>query len=304
MARRLLSIGAALFAILAPAVASVVAAQEATQQVASCMPGDRSLTGAWTTTETVDGQNTSLWRGSLQLVQRGGQVVGRWEPPGGAPERVIAGSFARGLLRVTQRSTPDLPAAEVEAAPPRSWTLSLSTDGRLLSGRWTEPAAGGAARQGDLFATGEAGCGPAAPPPPPSEPAPASCLSWDLSGVWEVAASPPDAPPWRLWLLQDGETLLGWYEARSPSTASSGATLDDLAAVATTDAPRPLWVVDGRVRGRLVLLEQHAGDSTTIARTLLLDPEGHTLSGGWPLSFGPPETEVLQGEARCLDTAP
>ncbi|MGH2369734.1 MAG: hypothetical protein ACRDI2_16250, partial [Chloroflexota bacterium] len=47
MARRLLAIGAALFAILAPAVARVAAAQEATQQVASCMPGDRSLTGAW-----------------------------------------------------------------------------------------------------------------------------------------------------------------------------------------------------------------------------------------------------------------
>jgi hypothetical protein len=254
------------------------------------------LGGAWTTTETVDGDNSSLWRGSLQVVQQGREVVGRWEPPRGEPERVVVGTLVDGIVRATQRGTAALPAAAVAEAPSRAWLLSLSADGTLLTGRWTEQTAG-ASRQGSLVATGEARCAaepassgeaaagaePAAPQLPTVAPmaptaALSACAAWDLSGTWEVAGE----PSWRLRLWQDGEAVLGWYEP------------------AAGDAALPSWVVDGSVRGRTVLLRHHLGDSATVARTLVLAPDGAALTGAWPLPFGPAEREVLAGQARCV----
>jgi hypothetical protein len=254
-----------------------------------CAPDARRLSGEWTTTETTDGENRSLWRGTLHLVQQRGLIFGRWEPPAGEPQRVVVGTFEHGVLRLVQRGTPGLAGAGVAPARSRSWLLSVSADGRLLTGRWAEPAGGQPARQGDLFATGESGCAqvPADGGTPAPLPAvPEGCAGWDLSGVWEVG--PPSGPPaeepaWRLWLLQDGPALLGWYEAHAGTPDVSQA-----------------WVVDGRVEGRLVHLQHHAGDSTTVARTLVLDTGGTTLSGAWPVPFGPPESEVLTGRARCV----
>jgi hypothetical protein len=74
-------------------VAGLLAPRPADAQTApACSPAARRLTGHWTTTETVDGENSSLWRGTLRLVQRGERIVGRWEPAGGQPERLVAGS--------------------------------------------------------------------------------------------------------------------------------------------------------------------------------------------------------------------
>ncbi len=252
----------------------------AAQPGEACAPDERRLTGAWTTTETVDGDNESLWRGTLHLVQRGRQVVGRWEPPGGAPERLVIGSFVDGILRVTQRGMPAIPPAEVKDAPARTWLLAISSDGKLFSGRWSEPARGAPVRQGDLFASGEAPC-------PPAE-----CPRWDLTGAWEtrsVANAPDAAPGWRLWLWQDGETVLGWYE---PRDASDGQ--------APGGGPAPAWLVGGQLRGRSLRLVLHLGDSATLARLFTVSAAGDTLQADWPLPFGPPEAEVLHGAAQCL----
>lgn len=281
----------------------------------SCGPDARLLTGAWTTTETIDGENTSLWRGTLHLVQRGPEVAGRWEPPGGAPERAVLGSFRDGILRVTQRGMPAMPAAEVAGAPPRSWLLSLSSDGKLLSGRWSEQEAGMPARQGDLFASGEAGCtfpaglstqAPAGAPALEDTLAVPGCQRWDLSGTWIVAgtdsragtagaAVPQGAGPagdgdWQFRLWQDGETVLGWYE---PRTAVGDGTAHE--------PRRPAWVVDGQIRGRVIRLVLHLGDSATLARFLTLSTQGDTLESPWPLPFGPAESETLHGNAHCRE---
>jgi hypothetical protein len=274
-----------------------------------CAPAARSVTGHWTTTETVDGENGSFWRGALRLVQRGDRVVGRWEPPGGQPERLVAGSYAKGVLRIAQRGHPALPPAGVEPATSRAWVLTLSSDGAILSGRWTEPADGPAARHGDLFGSGEAGC----PATPAAAAAPAAsgperaaggapCAAWDLSGGWTTAGPTTAAGPARLWLLQDGASLLGWYEtgpaAAAPEVDAAGVP-GGLARVAAAPGTAPPWTVDGEVRGTVVRLTLYAGDSLSLSRTLVLAGDGQTLSGAWPPGFGPPETEVLTGHARC-----
>jgi hypothetical protein len=275
-----------------------VPAPAAAQAGESCAPDERRLTGAWTTTETVDGENESLWRGTLHLVQRGQQVVGRWEPPRGAPERLVIGSFVDGILRVTQRGMPAIPAAEVASAPARTWLLAISSDGKLLSGRWSEPAPGAPVRQGDLFASGEALCPPApgeapaaAATPAPAALLPAECPRWDLTGAWETrpAGDGPAVSGWRLWLWQDGDAVLGWYE---PRDASDGQ--------APGGGPAPAWVVDGQLRGRSLRLVLHLGDSATLARLFTVSAAGDTLQVDWPFPFGPPETETLHGAAHCL----
>ena len=106
--------------------------------------------------------------------------------------------------------------------------------------------------------------------------------------------SPTGAAPARLWLLQDGVSLIGWYETGltsiDPARAAGGlpARLEDVAGAAAT---APLWMVDGDVRGAVVRLTQFAGDGLRLPRTLVLDGTGVRLSGPWPLGFGPPETE-------------
>jgi hypothetical protein len=62
-------------------------------------------------------------------------------------------------------------------------------------------------------------------------------------------------------------------------------------------------VVDGSLRGRQLLLKHHLGDSATIARTLVLEPDGAALEGPWPVAFGPEGHEVLAGRARCVAPA-
>jgi hypothetical protein len=57
--------------------------------------------------------------------------------------------------------------------------------------------------------------------------------------------------------------------------------------------------VDGEVRGTVLRLTLYAGDSLTLTRTLVLGDGGSSLSGPWPPGFGPPEAEVLTGQARC-----
>jgi hypothetical protein len=272
-----------------------------------CLPSARRLSGEWTTTETVDAENSSLWRGSLRLLQRGAQVVGRWEPPGGEPERLVAGRFEGGVLRLSQRGSPGLPAAGVAPAPVRTLLLTLSSDGAVLSGRWSEREG----RGGDLFASGQAGCGDTGGPAQglplstteEAGPAiPGSCARWDLNGIWEAGLEPDSGPPARLWLLQDGASLIGWYETGltsvDPAPAAGGlpARLEDVAGAAAT---APLWMVDGDVRGAVVRLTQFAGDGLRLPRTLVLDGTGERLSGPWPPGFGPPETEVLAGRATC-----
>ncbi|HEX2516399.1 MAG TPA: hypothetical protein VH257_16960 [Chloroflexota bacterium] len=285
-----------------------------------CLPSARRLSGEWTTTETVDAENSSLWRGSLRLLQRGTQVVGRWEPPGGEPERLVAGRFEGGVLRLSQRGSPGLPVAGVAPAPGRTLLLTLSSDGAVLSGRWSEREGRGeeggqssrlAGRGGDLFASGQAGCGDTGGPAPgqpfstPEDAGPAipgSCARWDLNGVWEAGVEPDSGPPARLWLLQDGASLIGWYETGltsvdpAPAAGSLPARLEDVAGAAAT---APLWMVDGDVRGAVVRLTQYAGDGLRLPRTLVLDGTGERLSGPWPPGFGPPETEVLAGRATC-----
>ncbi|HVG98231.1 MAG TPA: hypothetical protein VNK05_15090, partial [Chloroflexota bacterium] len=140
--------GASLALALAVGLIDLGGRPAAAQAPPACTPAARSLTGHWTTTETVDGENGSFWRGALRLVQRGDRVVGRWEPPGGQPERLVAGSYANGVLRVAQRGNPALAPAGVEPAASRVWLLTLSADGTILSGRWSEPADGPAARHG------------------------------------------------------------------------------------------------------------------------------------------------------------
>jgi hypothetical protein len=277
----------------------------AAQSAPACAPGGRSLSGHWTTTETVDGENTSFWRGTLRLAQRGDRVVGRWEPPGGQPERLVAGSFADGVLRVAQRGTPALAPAGVGEAASRSWLLTLSSDGTILSGRWTEPASGPAVRRGDLFAAGEAACRPAPAGSGVAQPSASRdgpCAGWDLSGDWTTVGATTGGGPARLWLVQDGPGLLGWYEtgpaAVAPRLDAAGVP-DGLERAAGAQATAPAWTVDGEVRGTVVRLTLYAGDSLTLSRTLLLASDGATLSGPWPPGFGPPETEVLSGRARC-----
>jgi hypothetical protein len=102
--------------------------------------------------------------------------------------------------------------------------------------------------------------------------------------------------------VQDGATLLGWYET-GPAGAAPGVDAGDgphgLERVAGAQATAPAWTVDGEVRGTVVRLTLYAGDSLTLSRTLLLAADGAFLSGPWPPGFGPPETEVLTGHARC-----
>jgi hypothetical protein len=291
---------AALLAALALSVQPV--SRVKAQEMERCGPGARVLTGAWTTTETTDGENTSLWRGSLRLVHRRmsdrtGEVAGRWEPPGGAPERTVYGTLVDGVLQAAVGGTEAQPAAAVEAAPARTWVLSISSDGTLLTGYWFEAGRGPgtAPRQGHLVASGEASClrqdaAAAAEPVPGAAAEPVLCPAWDVTGRWEVAAPSDDAPPWPAWRLrlwQDGEVVLGWYEPGAPPPGMDAAT--------------PFaWVVDGTLRGRTLLLQHHLGDSAVIARTLVLGAEGTSLTGAWPLPFGPAEQEVLRGQAQCV----
>jgi hypothetical protein len=281
----------------------------------SCPPEAQRLTGHWTTTETVDGENSSLWRGTLRLVQRGERIVGRWEPAGGQPERLVAGSFAGGVLRVAQRGTPDLAPAGVAASPSRSWLATLSSDGMILSGRWTEPATGAPTRTGELFVAGEATCqvdegAPAdlapggAGGPAPGRPGPGgACPAWDISGAWTTVGATTPGGPARLWLLQDGEEVLGWYETGptgAAPVADAAGVPGALERAAGSVATAPTWTVDGQVRGTVLRLTLYAGDSLTLTRTFVLGDGGSSLSGPWPAGFGPPEAEVLTGQARCV----
>jgi hypothetical protein len=183
----------------------------------------------------------------------------------------------------------------------------------VLSGRWSEPEG----RAGDLFASGQAECAgagdrtegePLATTDAALSAGPGSCTRWDLNGVWETGDQPDGGPPGgpaRLWLLQDGTSLIGWYETGltsvEPARGPEGLPerLEGLAGAAAT---APVWMVDGEVRGAVVRLTQYAGDGLRLPRTLVLDGAGERLAGPWPPGFGPPETEVLAGRATCAGT--
>jgi hypothetical protein len=86
------------------------------QEAPACAPGSRALTGDWTTTETIDGQNTSFWRGTLcnrtlsfpeylgdstklahtlVLDPGGTELCGSWPLPFGPDEREVLRGQAR-----------------------------------------------------------------------------------------------------------------------------------------------------------------------------------------------------------------
>jgi hypothetical protein len=85
-----------------------------------------------------------------------------------------------------------------------------------------------------------------------------------------------------------------------PGAAGNGAT----GVADAGSAPGASWTVDGTLRGGALRLTLYAGDSVTLSRTLVLDPVAGTLSGPWPLGFGPAETEVLEGRASCRPAGP
>ena len=102
--------------------------------------------------------------------------------------------------------------------------------------------------------------------------------------------------------------MVGWYQAVTglagsalgrPDSAPPTGAAPDLADLAAALPAAPVWALDGQVRGRVVRLTLYAGDSITVSRTFVLDSDQGTLSSPWPLPFGPAETDVLTGQARC-----
>jgi hypothetical protein len=281
------------------------------QEPRACAFRSWTIGGEWTTTETVHGANESLWRANLRLVQRGEEVAGRLEAPSGQPERAVLGTYRDGVLSITELGVSAAPRAAVEAAPARRWVLSLSSDGRLLSGSWWEDLDNrGRGRSGELFASGEAACAPdgaptvsaapeaqgAVPPGAVLDAGPPGCVRWDLTGAWRVddgregEAGPQQRQQHWLRLWQQDGRVLGWYE---PAAVGVGVGVAPL-----SGATR--WVVDGRLDGRTLRLTHHLGDGATLERLLELSADGLTLVGTHPIQLGPPATERLAGSAACV----
>lgn len=276
MARRTLrlNLAAVCAALLWVSLSSAAAAQQ------RCPAWE--LTGRWAVTFTTAGETMSMRAGAAELVHRGADVLGRWEP-GGEDDRhrAVEGRFADGLLRLT---------IHWEQA---TWQalLALSSDGQLLTGGWQASTG----KHGELFLKGEATCVtvPTAISADTARPA-ARCAAWDLSGEWLVswddatpaaegaAAEAPSADSlWRLRLLQSGDQLTGWYFAVGAAGESRR------------------WTVAGTLAGRALSLTTHFDDGASVRRTLALNPSGRTLRGPWPIQFGLLDEETLSGAARC-----